>query len=148
MSPMPRPEHQAMATNLAAEFRAALKVSGCACKVYQPLDYKIAEDTVLNPDLLIVCKPILKAFLDFAPELVVEILSPATALKDRYTNFDIYQEQRIRFYLIIYADKREVEIYRLSDTGVYERMVLEIMKPFHFDFPECRFDMLFENIWS
>lgn len=77
MSPAPGPEHQFVAGNLHAEFRNALKTKGCDCKVYQPIDYKISEDTILNPDLLLVCKPIAKAFLDFAPELIAEILSPA-----------------------------------------------------------------------
>jgi Uma2 family endonuclease len=90
MSPMPRPEHQRIAGNLHAELRSALKESKCDCTVYQPIDYKIEEDTVLNPDLLIVCKPITKQFLDFAPEVVVEILSPSTALKDRHTKYEIY----------------------------------------------------------
>ena len=148
MSPMPRPEHQAVATNLAAELRNALKISACNCKVYQPVDYKVSENTILNPDLLIVCRPITKSFLDFTPELVVEILSPATALKDRHTKFDIYQEQKIGYYIIVDVDKREVEIYKLSDNGVYERPSFEMNKPLQFDFPDCRFDMLFENIWS
>jgi Uma2 family endonuclease len=148
MSPMPRPEHQAIATNLAAEFRAALKVSDCTCKVYQPLDYKIADDTILNPDLLLVCKPIQKAFLDFAPELVVEILSPATALKDRHTKYEIYQDQKIQYYLIVDADIRDVEVYRLSESSVYERVAIDPNKPFQFHFPKCNFEITFENIWS
>ena len=36
MSPAPRPEHQSIATNLAAELRLALKKNKCNCKVYQP----------------------------------------------------------------------------------------------------------------
>jgi Uma2 family endonuclease len=148
MSPAPRPEHQAVATNLAAELRAALKRSGCPCKVYQPVDYKITEHTVLNPDLLIVCKPITKAFLDFAPELVVEILSPATALKDRHAKFEIYQEQKIKFYLIVDADKQSVEIYSLDADMKYQQLAVEMAQPFYFQLPDCGFDMVFETIWS
>jgi len=55
------------------------------CRAMQPVDYKIGDDIVLQPDLLVVCKPINKPYLDFAPALVAEILSPATALKDRQT---------------------------------------------------------------
>jgi hypothetical protein len=62
MSPAPRPEHQNIAGNLHAEIRSALKKSGCSCKAYQPIDYKISNDTILNPDLLIVYKPIKEAF--------------------------------------------------------------------------------------
>lgn len=148
MSPAPRPEHQAVAGNLHAEFRAALRASGCSCKVYQPIDYKISEHTVLNPDLLLVCKPITKAFLDFAPELVVEILSPATALIDRHTKFDIYQEQKINYYLIVNVDEQNVEVYKLSDAMTYERLSLDLKNPFEFHIADCRFNIVFENIWS
>lgn len=148
MSPAPRPEHQAVAGNLHAEFRAALRSSRCACNVYQPIDYKIEEDTILNPDLLVVCNPITKTFLDFTPELVVEILSPATALKDRHTKFQIYQEQKIPYYLIVNVDERIVEIYDLSQENVYRRASFNGNETFEFNFPHCRFTMAFENIWS
>lgn len=148
MSPAPRPEHQAIAGNLHAEFRAALRRSTCSCKVYQPIDYKIEEETVVQPDLLIVCKPVTKAFLDFAPELVAEILSPATALKDRHTKFEIYQEQKIRFYLIVDIEQRMVDVYQLSGEGLYQKVLLEMDKPFKLEVPNCRFNLTFENIWT
>jgi hypothetical protein len=64
MSPAPIPEHQITATNLSAEFRFQLK--RCMhCKVMQPIDYRIREDTVFQPDVLVACKPIEKNFLIF-----------------------------------------------------------------------------------
>jgi Uma2 family endonuclease len=50
-------------------------------QVSQPVDYLVADDMILQPDILIVCKPIIKKYLDFPPTLVAEVLSPATALK-------------------------------------------------------------------
>lgn len=147
MSPMPRPDHQAVAVNLATEFRHALKAGKCSCKVYQPIDYKVENDTVLNPDLLIVCKPIVKQFLDFAPDLVVEILSPATALKDRHTKYEIYQQQQIRYYIIVDIDNRNVEVFELTGN-VYTPVLLEQNKQFSFALTGCSFSIIFENIWS
>ncbi len=147
MSPAPRPEHQAVAGNLHAELRSALKKNSCACKVYQPIDYKISEDTILNPDLLIVCKPIQEAFLNFAPELGVEILSPATALKDRHTKFEIYQSEKIPYYLIIDVDKKQVELYQLS-TDKYEKKDVDQQHPYSLSLSECTLDIVFDNIWS
>ena len=79
MSPAPNSRHQWIATELGAKFSQALK--GCKkCKVYQPIDWKITDDTVVQPDLSIVCKPFNTIiYLDFPPSLVVEILSPSTA---------------------------------------------------------------------
>lgn len=147
MSPMPRPEHQAVATNLSAEFRSALKTANCSCKVYQPIDYKVEEDTVLNPDLLIVCKPITKQFLDFTPDLVVEILSPATELKDRHTKFEIYQQQKIPYYIIVDVDKKYVEVFHLSENK-YDPVLIEQNESLAFTLTGCSFRMIFENIWS
>lgn len=147
MSPAPKPRHQAIAENLHAEFRTALKNGKCTCTAYQPIDYKIAEDTVLNPDMLIVCKPIEKAFLDFAPDLVAEILSPATAMKDWRTKFEIYQEQRVPYYLIIDVDREVVEVYQLIN-GAYQLMSINQKQPFSFTFPGCSASIVLDNIWQ
>lgn len=147
MSPAPRPEHQVIATNLASEFRIALKKTGCKCKVYQPIDYKISDYTVLNPDLLIVCKPIKEAFLNFPPELVVEILSPATALKDKHTKFEIYQSEKIPYYLIVDVDKKLVEAYQLVNN-IFEKKDLDQQHPFTLSFSDCQVEITFDNIWS
>ncbi len=59
MSPLPLPKHQRIAVALSAEFHNALKKYD-SCTVYQPIDYKITADTILEPDMLIVCNPIKK----------------------------------------------------------------------------------------
>ena len=147
MSPMPRPEHQAIAGSLHAEFRSALKKAGCSCKVYQPIDYKVAEATILNPDLLIVCKPITKQFLDFAPDLVAEILSPATALKDRHTKFEIYQQQGILYYLIVDADQKKIELFQLIEKK-YNAVSIDENEPLNFELGNCSFSITFNAIWN
>jgi hypothetical protein len=64
MRPSPVPRHQVMAASLKGEFYLALKKCK-ACKVYDPLDYKIKEDIVLIPDMLVVCGKIKRNFLIF-----------------------------------------------------------------------------------
>ncbi len=121
MSPAPLPFHQFVAGNIHSVFRQALKSEHCRCRVYQPIDYKISEDTVVNPDLLIVFKPITKKFLDFAPALVVEILSPSTALKDRHMKYGLYQNAGVKYYLLVDPDLKTIEKYELSDDLEYVR---------------------------
>ena len=55
----------------------------------------------MQPDLLIVCDEIKQSYLDFPPVLVVEIISPSTALKDRNNKLNVYQHFGIKYYLII-----------------------------------------------
>ena len=145
MSPAPVPAHQQIAVNLSTEFRIGLK--GCTkCKVYQLIDYVLADDTILQPDLLVVCKPITKKFLDFSPALVTEILSPATALKDRHSKFGLYESQGIPYYIIVDPDAQEAEVYALSD----KKYRLEKKGPaFVYDFllEECKASIDFGQIW-
>jgi len=145
MSPSPVPDHQRIAGNLFTEFRFPLKACN-QCTVYQPLDYRIADDTILQPDMLIVCDKITKKYLDFPPALVVEILSPATALKDRHTKYGIYESQGIRYYIIIAPDKEEAEIYELLDGKYHlKQSGRNIVQEFFF--PECTACIDFKEIW-
>ncbi len=95
------------------------------------MDYKISDDTILQPDILVVCGEIKNKYLDFVPALVAEILSPSTALKDRPFKFDIYQQQGIPYYLIIDPANNILEIYELKD-GKY--LLQNTTKPFTFSF--------------
>ena len=84
MSPAPAPLHQTINGNLYTTLKPALKTSCANCEVYLPIDWKINEKTVVQPDLLIVRNKIEEQYLDFTPALVLEILSPFTAYKDRH----------------------------------------------------------------
>ncbi len=147
MSPQPVPEHQRIAANLCAEFRLALRGCKKQCRAYQPVDYKVAEDTILQPDMLVICGDVHKKFLDFVPALVAEILSPATALKDRHTKFDIYQTQGIPYYLIISCDKQEVEIYHLKERE-YQLVKKGRDVDYAFEFVHCKALINFTEIWE
>src|SRR5215213_668922 len=120
MSPTPVPSHQKIAAEIRTELILALRKAGCnRCRAYDPLDYKISEDTILVPDILIVCGEVKKKYLDFAPALIVEILSPATALRDRHTKYQLYEEQGVKYYLIVDIDQKQIEAFALN-SGKYE----------------------------
>lgn len=146
MSPAPVPRHQHIGGNLISEFRQQLKKCD-KCVAYQPIDYLVAEDTIFQPDMLIVCGEITKKYLDFPPALVAEILSPATAAKDRFTKFPVYQDQGIAYYLIIDPDQEEAEIYELSG-GQYKLTARgkNIIHPFQLS--ECKISIDFGEIWQ
>lgn len=120
MSPTPIPEHQRVAAEMRTEIILALRKSKCKkCKAYDPVDYVIADDTILVPDILIVCGEIKKKYLHFPPALVVEILSPSTALRDRNTKYQLYEQQGVRFYLLVDIDVKKIEVYELLN-GKYD----------------------------
>ncbi len=149
MSPAPIPKHQLTGANLMYEFGHAIRKQSCKnCKVYEFLDYLITNDTVLQPDCIIVCKPIKKAFLDFAPNIVIEILSPATAIKDRNIKFKIYEKQCIPYFLILDPKKELIEVYALNAKGKYVLKKLNKDMKFSFTLNEgCVITVSLFEIW-
>ena len=96
--------------------------------------------------VLSVCHEIKKKFLDFPPTLVIEILSPATALKDRHTKFEIYQQQKIRYYLIVSPEEEMVEVYELEDEE-YVLRIKEHAFNYNFTLDNCNTSVDFNEIW-
>lgn len=150
MSPAPAPRHQWVSANIKSELRSALKKAGCKnCKVYDFIDIKVSEDTVLQPDAVVVCKEIEKPFLDFPAALVVEILSPSMAMKDRNNKFFIYQSQKIPYYLIIDVDKNEIEVYHLKEDGKYQLEKISTIEPYIFNLDDNSIaEVVLNNIWE
>ncbi len=149
MSPAPNPRHQLIAANLITEFVNATRKNKCKdCKVYDFIDFKITEDTILQPDISIVCKPIEKKFLDFPATLVVEILSPTTAFKDRNVKFSLYEKMGIKYFLIIDIDKKSIEINTLADHQ-YKHSTYSGSLPYQFMLEDdCTIDVELNNIWE
>ncbi len=146
MCPARVPEHQSVSTLLSFEFVKALKTCK-KCKAFQPLDWKIADETVVQPDLLVVCNKIEKKFLDFPPALVVEILSPATASKDREEKMELYHSQKVKYYLIIDPKFKKVEVYEFTDTRYNSVAINPDEYNFHLH-PNCNVEVNFLDIWE
>jgi Uma2 family endonuclease len=147
MSPMPIPIHQRVNGNLYTKFETALKKACKDCKSFLPLDWKISESVILQPDLLVVCKKIEKKYLDFTPILVAEILSPSTAVKDRNIKKEIYLSQQVKYYLILDPILRKIEIYEILNN-MYSPVAIS---PNNFVFTlkdGCQADVDFEDIWE
>jgi Uma2 family endonuclease len=59
-------------------------------------------------------------FISYAPAVIAEILSPSTESKDRTAKRDLYEQQGVRFYLLIDPRKKSAEVLVLNDSGCYE----------------------------
>ncbi|MEL7089773.1 MAG: Uma2 family endonuclease, partial [Planctomycetota bacterium] len=110
MAPSPTFDHQEILTALASSLREQLKTNAtCHCRIVVEHDWRIANDTVVRPDLMIVCDPFAGEFLDRAPTLVAEVLSPATEDKDRHAKRELYVAQGVKHYLIVRPGDHAVE---------------------------------------
>ena len=95
MTPAPSPLHQRIVGELFFELRTHFGKNGCAVYV-APFDVQIdeADDfTIVQPDGSVFCDEnlvVLKRATG-SPELIIEVLSPSTALKDRNNKFNLYE---------------------------------------------------------
>lgn len=81
-----------------------------------PLDVVLAEDSVVEPDILVAPRA---AFTDknlpVAPLLAVEVLSPSTAAVDRNLKLGRYQRAGIGSYWLVDPDELRLTAYELQD---------------------------------
>ena len=121
MAPSPAWQHQSFGGRFVSAFLIALqKVKDiCQCEILYETDWKVSEDTVVRPDVMVVCEPINGDYVTNPPALILEILSPSTVLKDRNTKFNLYKAYGVRYYLIADIGKKSIEIFQLKDN-VYQ----------------------------
>jgi Uma2 family endonuclease len=84
VTPTPSTRHQAVVGNCFRILSIALRGHVCRCFV-APTDVVLSRVDVVQPDVLVVCDQakITEANIQGAPDLVVEVASPATGLKDK-----------------------------------------------------------------
>jgi Uma2 family endonuclease len=88
---------------------------------------KLSDDYAPEPDLLVVTTPNLgrleKTKLVGAADLVVEIISPESGMRDRGFKFDQYEAGGVKEYWLIDPERRQAYLYVLEDEGLY-RLIL------------------------
>jgi len=122
--PAPTPWHQDVSGNLEFIMRKFVREKGVG-KVYDaPIDVVLGDRYVLQPDIVFISKDRLEIIGEKAiigpPDLVVEIISPATIRRDTVVKKGIYEKFGVREYWIVYPDERAIEVWVLSDKGKYE----------------------------
>ncbi|GAK49111.1 hypothetical protein U14_00329 [Candidatus Moduliflexus flocculans] len=117
MSPAPNSKHQATSGNLNWQIRSFLKPKAKCQIFYAPIDVYLSDDTVVQPDIIVVCDPkkIVKKGCVGAPDLVIEILSPSTAKTDWRDKYKLYEETGVREYWIVNPDENLLHAFRLID---------------------------------
>ena len=102
-----------------------------------PMDVRLAEHSVVQPDLLLVTAAraaIVRRRVEGAPDLAIEILSPATARRDRGEKLRLYLESGVAEYWIVDPEARTIEhqiaiegsfVVRLPVDGRYRSAAIE-----------------------
>lgn len=119
VSPSPNVLHQTIIGILFEVLRMAARNSGSKIML-SPMDVMLADDTILQPDLLYVSKSrrhIIKERVEGPPDLVVEIIS-GTSRRDRVEKLDLYARYGVAEYWIVDPDSQVIE-FLVNENGRY-----------------------------
>ncbi len=115
--PSARWQHNNVQINLAYQAKSGINThNACNCFVFTELDWKVNNETVVRPDVMIVCGEIKTDYLEFPPVLVIEILSQSSLKKDRNIKFELYRENGVKYYLMIDYTRETIETFQLIDN--------------------------------
>ncbi|MEW6624731.1 MAG: Uma2 family endonuclease [Bacillota bacterium] len=78
---------------------------------------------VVEPDITIVCDT---SKLDDngckgAPDMIIEIISPSTAKKDKIVKFNKYEKAGVKIYWVVEPDQKLLSVFYLQSDGRYGR---------------------------
>jgi Uma2 family endonuclease len=102
MSPAPSTKHQSVGARMYSRLERGLE--GKPCRPFiAPTDVKLSDRDVVQPDILVVCDParITPTHIEGAPDVVIEVLSPATSAKDLRQKKALYERAGVREYLVV-----------------------------------------------
>ena len=120
MSPAPTTRHQSIVYNISFIIKSNLLNKSCKPFV-APVDVVFSEHDVVQPDVFVVCdeKKITEANIQGAPDLIVEVLSPGTAIKDKRGKKKLYEKYGVKEYIIIDPLLLYAEHFLLGKDGLY-----------------------------
>jgi Uma2 family endonuclease len=119
MTPSPVPYHQWLSKNIEYELEKFVRERGLGKVFDAPCDVHLDNENVLQPDILFISKERLDIIgeknIQGAPDMVVEILSAATAYQDFTKKKRLYARFGVKEYWIVDPAEKTVEIYSLKD---------------------------------
>jgi Uma2 family endonuclease len=115
----PNYEHQFIVTQLLLQLGGFVQAQNLGLVLTAPFEVHLSPASrPVQPDLVFIKAASLPneniAAFEGAPDLVVEVLSPASLRTDRHIKFDAYERAGIPEYWIINPKTRSIEVYILS----------------------------------
>jgi Uma2 family endonuclease len=125
VSPAPNDDHQAATFDTGVYLRDIFPADAGLIRL-SPLDVHLDDETTVQPDIFGVTKGNPSCTLGKnrqwhgAPDLVIEVLSPSTAFRDRGEKYKQYERAGVREYWLIDLVSAFVKVYRRAE-GKFER---------------------------
>ncbi len=126
VTPAPTVRHQRISQRLEWALKTLLQDPGHGELLHAPVGVEFpATEEGVQPDILFVSNArrgrVADDWLRGAPDLVVEILSPTTASRDRGIKLRLYERQGVAEYWIVDHEAEAVEVWRFEDGRAVER---------------------------
>ena len=116
--PAPNTKHQRVNRELTTRLDRFISDRGSGELFYAPFDVVLSDSDIVQPDLLFVSRErehmITAENMRGAPDLVIEILSPSTADKDRGKKRTLYGKHGVTEYWLVDPAAETVQIHRLQ----------------------------------
>lgn len=119
VTPPPSFHHQEISMRLGVALYRMLQEPGHGVVVAGPVGVEFPDtEEGVQPDLVFISQArsgiIRRGWIRGVPDLVVEILSPTTARRDRGAKLDLYRRQGVPEYWIVDPDARSVAVWRFA----------------------------------
>ncbi|MGQ9557807.1 MAG: Uma2 family endonuclease [Desulfurispora sp.] len=119
MVPAPRTVHQRISKMLQKHMDRFVESHNLGEVLYAPVDVYLSEKDVLQPDIIFISRGrlaiITEENIKGAPDLVVEILSPATARYDKVTKSRLYYQYGVQEYWLVDPDGQVVQVFERGE---------------------------------
>jgi len=131
MSPAPSIKHQRITGKIHSELLK--KTITCTeCEPLQIVDWKIAEDTVVQPDNLVICG---------------EIENPKYLTKAPFISFEIFETEGVKYFVLVSQFTNLAQVYTLVN-GKYQLSGEFENETFPFELNnDCSINFDFARIW-
>jgi Uma2 family endonuclease len=134
MGPTPSVNHNRSLNAIARKLGDALE--GGTCEVFSDSTSLYLDDkNYVQPDVMVVCNP---EFIKIkgiygAPDLVVEVLSPSTAMYDKRVKLELYGRFGIREYWLVDTANLMVEVYLPEDGKLMLADIYHLHRDYELD---------------
>ncbi len=135
----PRPINQIILGKLSQLMGNALE-DCLKCRIAVGLDWYVSFDTVIRPDLMVLCGEIPER-VESPPQMVVEIVSPSSRQMGEGLKFKLCEMQGVKYFVLVYPDERFVKVFELVE-GKYTEKVDR-----GFIFEKCQVEINFEEVF-
>ncbi|MFO0840207.1 MAG: Uma2 family endonuclease [Phycisphaerae bacterium] len=120
MFPSPTPSHQRVAMEIAFQLESFLRGKPIGM-LFHEVDVELDRKLVYRPKLVFVRRenlPRIQPRIRFAPDVVVEVVSPESRARDTRTKFADYQRFGVSEYWLVDPAEKTIRLFRMEE-GAY-----------------------------